>query len=535
MRTKRLLLPALVLLAAFASLTVLLIGPSSSSASMPFNPSFDVYVPNPTPAANSNLRITTSLPAGNHALGTWSVFTPDGWDIKGDAQVPDGEITVQGTMSVDTDCDGSIESYGPFTLVDTPVSGPQVPDAQWSGLITSWWNLVVTVDHEPGFPFDLSADLTNLNEFHAFCAPQTFALTILGRSSPGNVVVLVNPSTAGTYSWGSSFASLGGEHIANVNDTTCVGNTCDSDSDGVSDLSDNCPAWPNGSQALPPWPIAANDPDCDGFSWSVEDLAGTNALVQCGNDAWPADINNDAFSDITDVSALTADFGLGVPPAPPRYNIAPDPVDGFVDISDVTRMTGFFGRSCTVLTTPTPTATPAPNTVFIERSIASDCLPAAGPTGHKLLTSTAAAATLTRIVATSAVDEVSFAFTTDPGQVGLANWGAGTYTVELNVITYGSNLAGYKAQLLRVASGCAGPIVLATSLAQTGTGLKTFTFNNVSSSGSATDRFQVRVLGSALAVGNNSTRTLDIQANTTDSEVRVPWTATTPTPTASPT
>src|SRR5439155_1639433 len=105
---------------------------------------------------------------------------------------------------------------------------------------------------------------------------------------------------------------------------------------------------------------------------------------------------------------------------------------------------------------------------------------------------------------------------------------------ELNVITYGSNLAGYKAQLLRVASGCAGPIVLATSLAQTGTGLKTFTFNNVSSSGSATDRFQVRVLGSALAVGNNSTRTLDIQANTTDYEVRVPWTATTPTPTASP-
>src|SRR6266540_1752451 len=182
-RSRRVLPACLLSLTVLASLALLLGIASSSSASMPFNPSFDVYVPNPTPSANSNLRIATSLPAGSHALGTWSVFTPDGWDIKGDAQVPDGEITTQGTMSVDTDCDGSIQAYGPFNLVDIPVSGPEVPDAQWSGQITPWWNLVVTVDHEPGFPFDLSADLTNLNEFHSFCAPQTFTLTILGRSS----------------------------------------------------------------------------------------------------------------------------------------------------------------------------------------------------------------------------------------------------------------------------------------------------------------------------------------------------------------
>jgi hypothetical protein len=39
-------------------------------------------------------------------------------------------------------------------------------------------------------------------------------------------------------------------------------------------------------------------------------------------------------------------FGQSVPPAPARYDIAPDPPDGFVDITDVSRMTALFGQSC---------------------------------------------------------------------------------------------------------------------------------------------------------------------------------------------
>ena len=99
-----------------------------------------------------------------------------------------------------------------------------------------------------------------------------------------------------------------------------------------------------------PWqPFAgmfADDPDWDGFSSGVETSAGTNPLAHCGPNAWPADVNNDAFSDITGVSALMANFGLSVPPAPARQDIAPDPVDGFVDITDITKMGGFFGKTC---------------------------------------------------------------------------------------------------------------------------------------------------------------------------------------------
>src|SRR5438093_214472 len=122
----------------------------------------------------------------------------------------------------------------------------------------------------------------------------------------------------------------------------------DTDSDGVLDGSDNCPLWPNASQALPPWPVTspASDPDCAGFSTTVENSAGTSPTTHCGANAWPADINNDTFSDISDIVFLTGNFGAAVPPAPARYNIAPDPPDGFVDITDVSRMVGFFGRGC---------------------------------------------------------------------------------------------------------------------------------------------------------------------------------------------
>ena len=122
----------------------------------------------------------------------------------------------------------------------------------------------------------------------------------------------------------------------------------DADADGVVNGADNCPAWPNPTQALPPWSIPANDPDCDGFSTTVENSAGTGPTSHCGVDAWPADINNDGFVDVIgDISRMTGQFGNSVPPAPARYDIAPDPPDHFIDvIGDIVRLTGLFGQRC---------------------------------------------------------------------------------------------------------------------------------------------------------------------------------------------
>ena len=88
------------------------------------------------------------------------------------------------------------------------------------------------------------------------------------------------------------------------------------------------------------------DSDADGFTNGVESFAGTNPSLACGVDAWPADINNDSISDISEIVALASSFAKAVPPAPARNNIAPHPPDGVVDISDLVKMGGFFGRSC---------------------------------------------------------------------------------------------------------------------------------------------------------------------------------------------
>ena len=51
-------------------------------ASMPFNPVLDVFVSSPAPSANGTVRLATTLGAGNHALGTWSVDLPIAWGVR---------------------------------------------------------------------------------------------------------------------------------------------------------------------------------------------------------------------------------------------------------------------------------------------------------------------------------------------------------------------------------------------------------------------------------------------------------------------
>jgi hypothetical protein len=99
-----------------------------------------------------------------------------------------------------------------------------------------------------------------------------------------------------------------------------------------------------------PSPTPAGDTDEDGWSDGAEGMIGTDPFDGCADnptdDAWPADINNNGFSDTADIAFVTGYFGDAVPLAPARADIGPDPPNGFVDTADIARMTGVFGKSC---------------------------------------------------------------------------------------------------------------------------------------------------------------------------------------------
>lgn len=118
--------------------------------------------------------------------------------------------------------------------------------------------------------------------------------------------------------------------------TTCGLPPADADGDGVPDSSDNCPNWPNSSQALPPWNVPAGDPDCDGFTDGAESIIGTDPLDPCANtatandqadDRWPTDFDDNRQVNIVDVLALKPAFSTAV-------NEQVDIIDGAIDANE---------------------------------------------------------------------------------------------------------------------------------------------------------------------------------------------------------
>ena len=88
------------------------------------------------------------------------------------------------------------------------------------------------------------------------------------------------------------------------------------------------------------------DTDGDGWPDSAEATIGTNPNMKCGTNAWPADINNDHYADVMDMSKITNWYARQVPPAPARVSIAPSAPDRLIDIFDIAREAGLFAKAC---------------------------------------------------------------------------------------------------------------------------------------------------------------------------------------------
>jgi len=135
-----------------------------------------------------------------------------------------------------------------------------------------------------------------------------------------------------------------------------VDESCDdADGDGVPDVVDNCPAWPNADQSLPPWPVPADDPDCDGFDNTREGFVGTLPLKQCADDTirnnedpdpWPPDFDDNQGVDIFDILDLKPHLNKQYPD--PDYSQRHDlDANWRVDIFDMLAMKPFYMKGCT--------------------------------------------------------------------------------------------------------------------------------------------------------------------------------------------
>ena len=130
------------------------------------------------------------------------------------------------------------------------------------------------------------------------------------------------------------------------------------DGDGVIDACDNCPAWPNSDQSLPPWPVTldGSDPDCDGFTTADENFMGTLPEAACAvtntanddgsPDAWPFDFNDDQRAALGDVIGFIPVFNTFAPSLPyeSRYDLN---ASGGITLADVMMYIPVFNMTCT--------------------------------------------------------------------------------------------------------------------------------------------------------------------------------------------
>ncbi len=120
----------------------------------------------------------------------------------------------------------------------------------------------------------------------------------------------------------------------------------DTDGDGVVNACDNCPAWSNAGQDLPPWVVPPDDSDCDGWSTGDENFIGTDPNLACGLAAWPPDFNDSNKADIFDIFILKPSFFKNADD--PAYTVRVDlDASSKVDIFDIIRLKPFFFLSCT--------------------------------------------------------------------------------------------------------------------------------------------------------------------------------------------
>lgn len=210
------------------------------------------------------------------------------------------------------------------------VSDPSLPLAA-TLLMTNW---------SPSQDFQM--ELRDAGGAQVALSESTTRQETIGILSPNN-----GPYTLTIYALADGgFSSDGGPFVFDLSVGGSLGS--DMDGDGIADDADNCLAWPNPDQSLPPWPVAEDDPDCDGWSSADESFIGTDPLLMCGAGAWPPDLDDSRNIDILDIAQMTPPV-FGSSSGDPDYSVRKDlQPDGIINILDIVLITPpVFGSNCT--------------------------------------------------------------------------------------------------------------------------------------------------------------------------------------------
>src|SRR3989441_5791800 len=297
---------------------VWLLGNSIASAA-PFTPSFALTASNANTGFQANTTMVHSVPAGNNLIDSINTFIPIDWQIASGDTYPVGNVVGQVSAKADKGCNGSMDTLTAGNLINQALGPTNPSQAEWLATVDGTWQMLFVVDQttQPR-EWQIEVTLANASMPPNMCAPEELKVTIFGSSSPAGALVIANPTHANTYTWDDGLLSYGGSQVVFVSDNVVIGT--DTDADGWANTVDNCPTVVNPDQLNTDGDSLGDacdpDDDNDGFSDVVEISAGTSPLLRCGTDNWPADINNDTFSDISDITALGSTFGKAVPPAP---------------------------------------------------------------------------------------------------------------------------------------------------------------------------------------------------------------------------
>lgn len=187
-------LPLIALIVVLSS--ILFVGFIRPVQASSFNPAFGVSLSSNSPAANSDMTLTTTQPSGDELLDKVTFKVPAGWTITSGSSVADGAIV--GSGSVSFVYLGEPQNVN-FTL--TNFADTQSHLARWNLVLPDpFCCLVINVDGSTASGYSFTVDPLLPIE-----TPLNFSLTLSGVV--GGVPLLTNPSIGGDYVWSADYVS----------------------------------------------------------------------------------------------------------------------------------------------------------------------------------------------------------------------------------------------------------------------------------------------------------------------------------------